>query len=85
MNAFYTFIGDNFEKLEIEETVSVIVSFVIEKNGSMTDITVLRSASPSVDREAIRVLKSIKTKWKPGLKHGKPVRTEYKLPIKVKK
>ena len=85
ISAFYAFIGDNFEKLEIEETVSVIVSFVIEKNGSMTDITVLRSASPSVDREAIRVLKSLKTKWKPGLKHGKPVRTEYKLPIKVKK
>jgi len=85
ISAFYTFIGNNFEKLEIEETVSVIVSFVIEKNGSMTDITVLRSASPSVDREAIRVLKSLKTKWKPGLKHGKPVRTEYKLPIKVKK
>lgn len=85
ISAFYAFIGDNFEKLEIEETVSVIVSFVIEKNGSMTDITVLRSASPSIDREAIRVLKSLKTKWKPGLKHGKPVRTEYKLPIKVKK
>jgi protein TonB len=85
ISAFYAFIGDNFEKLEIEETVSVIVSFVIEKNGSMTDITVLRNASPSVDREAIRVLKSLKTKWKPGLKHGKPVRTEYKLPIKVKK
>ncbi|WP_298224607.1 TonB family protein [Flavobacterium sp.] len=85
INAFYGYIGENFEKLEIEETVSVVVSFVVEKDGSMTDIKVLRSAAPSIDREAIRVLKSLRTKWKPGLKNGKPVRTEYKLPIKVKK
>lgn len=85
INAFYTFVGNNFEKLDIEETISVIVSFVIEKDGSMTDIKVLRKATPSIDREAIRVLKSLRTKWKPGIKNGKPVRTEYKLPIKVKK
>ncbi|WP_309640523.1 energy transducer TonB [Flavobacterium sp.] len=82
--AFYNYIGENFEKLEVEETISVVVSFVIEKDGSMTDIKVLRSAAPSIDREAIRVLKSLRTKWKPGIKDGKPVRTEYKLPIKVK-
>lgn len=85
IQAFYTYIGNNFEKLEVEETISVIVAFVIEKDGSMTDIRVMRSAAPSIDREAIRVLKSLRTKWKPGIKDGKPVRTEYKLPIKVKK
>ena len=85
IQAFYTYIGTNFEKLEVEETISVIVAFVIEKDGSMTDIRVLRSAAPGIDREAIRVLKSSRTKWKPGIKDGKPVRTEYKLPIKVKK
>lgn len=85
IQAFYTYIGNNFEKLEVEETISVIVSFVIERDGSMTDIKVLRSASASIDREALRVLKSLRTKWKPGLKDGKTVRTEYKLPIKVKK
>ncbi len=84
INAFYTYIGSNFEKLEVEETISVVVSFVIEKDGSMTDIKVLRRAAPSIDKEAIRVLKSLRTKWKPGIKNGKPVRTEYKLPIKVK-
>jgi TonB family protein len=84
INAFYTYIGNNFEKLEVEETISVVVSFVIEKDGSMTDIKVLRSAAPSIDREALRVLKALRTKWKPGIKNGKPVRTEYKLPIKVK-
>jgi len=51
----------------------------------MTDIKVLRSATPTLDKEAIRVLKSIRTKWKPGIKDGQNVRTLYKLPIKVKK
>lgn len=85
LKAFYEYVSENFEKPEIEETVSVIMTFVVEKDGSMTDIHVLRSASPSIDREAVRVLKSLKTKWKPGLKNGKPVRTEYKLPIKIEK
>jgi protein TonB len=85
LNALYTFIGDKFENLEVEETVTVHLSFVVEKDGSMTDIKVLRSATPSVDREAIRVLKSIRKKWKPGIKNGQSVRTLYKIPIKVKK
>ncbi len=85
LNALYTVIGDKFESLEVEETVTVHLSFVVEKDGSMTDINVLRSATPSVDREAIRVLKSIRTKWKPGIKNGQNVRTLYKIPIKVKK
>lgn len=85
INAFCSYVGENFEKPEIEETISVLMAFVVEKDGSMTDIRVLRSGSPSIDREAIRVLKALKTKWKPGLKNGQPVRTEYKLPIKVKK
>lgn len=82
---FYEYVGDNFEKLEVDETISVIMSFVIEKDGSMTDIKVLRSSSPTIDNEAIRVLKSLRTKWKPGIKDGHAVRTEYKLQIKVKK
>jgi protein TonB len=85
MNKFYTYVGENFESLEVEETISVLMSFVIERDGSMTDIKVLRSSSPSIDKEAIRVLKSLRTKWKPGYKDGQPVRTLYKLPIKVKK
>ena len=85
LNALYSDIGNKFESLEVEETVTVHLSFVVEKDGSMTDIKVLRSATPSVDREAIRVLKSIRTKWKPGMKNGQRVRTLYRIPIKVKK
>ncbi len=85
LSAFYTYVGEKFEAYDIDKTISVYLSFVIEKDGSMTDIKVLRSATPSIDKEAIRVLKSLRTKWKPGVKDGQNVRTLYRLPIKVKK
>jgi protein TonB len=85
LEAFYSSVGKKFEAFEVEETVTVYLSFVIEKDGNMTDIKVIRNATPSLDKEAIRVLQSIRTKWKPGIKDGRNVRTLYRLPIKVKK
>lgn len=83
---FYEYVGDNFEKLEIDgiEKVTVNVSFVIERNGTMTDIKVLRNPGYGLGDEAIRVLKSLKTKWKAGMLNGEPVRTQFTLPITVK-
>ena len=83
---FYEYVGRNFEKQEIEEegeAVKVFVSFVIERNGTMTDIEIVRKTNDVIDKEAIRVLKSLKTKWEPGYKNGQPVRTQYTLPITV--
>ena len=80
---FLDYIGNNFEKPEIEMTVSIVMSFVIEKDGTMTDIKVLRNPGYGLDKEAIRVLKSLKTKWKPGIKNGQPIRVLYTLPIRV--
>lgn len=82
---FYQYVGDNFERQQIEEgeTVKVMVSFVIERNGTMTDIDVVEKTNPTVDKEAIRVLKSLKIKWAPGFKDGEAVRTRYTLPITV--
>lgn len=84
---FYEYVGTNFEKQNIDEeegqAIRVLVSFVIEKNGSMTDIEVTRKTTPEIDKEAIRVLKSLKTKWAPGIKNGEPVRTQFTLPITV--
>lgn len=82
---FYRYVGNNFDKPEINDvkTVSVIVSFVIEKDGSMTDIKVMRDPGYGLGKEAIRVLKSLKVKWEPGIKDNKPVRTAYTLPITV--
>lgn len=82
---FYRYVGNNFKNPELDvDQVTVIMSFVIEKDGKMTDIKVLRSPGYGLDREAIRVLKSLKTKWEPGIKDGQAVRTLYTLPITVK-
>lgn len=85
LNKFYTYVGNNFERPETDiATIRVIVSFVIERDGSMTDIQVKRDPGYGIGKEAIRVLKSLKTKWQPGMIGGKPVRTSYNLPIIVK-
>jgi len=85
INKFYSYVGNNFEKpdLGFENAIRVNVSFVIEKDGSMTDIRVLKDPGYGLGREAVRVLKSLKTKWVPGILEGKPVRTAYNLPITI--
>lgn len=85
INKFYTYVGNNFEKPEVEgiNTMRVLVSFVIEKDGSMTDIQVKRDPGYGLAKEAVRVLKSLKTKWSPGMIGSKSVRTSYSLPITV--
>ncbi|RZJ28399.1 MAG: energy transducer TonB [Flavobacterium sp.] len=85
MNRFYAYVGKNFARPEIEDMKSarVVVSFVIEKDGSLTDIKVGRDPGYGMGKEAIRVLKALKEKWEPGMVKGKPVRTLYSLPITV--
>lgn len=58
----------------------VIIKFIVEKNGSLSDIKVARSLEPSFDAEATRVVK-LMPKWNPGKKNGIDVRTYYTLPI----
>lgn len=86
MAKFYTFVGNNFQRpeLEAEKTLRVYVSFVVEKDGSLTDIMVKNDPGYGMGREAVRVLKSLKTKWTPGILNGKAVRTAYNLPITIK-
>ncbi|QSW87575.1 energy transducer TonB [Flavobacterium endoglycinae] len=85
MKKFYTYVGNNFTKpeLDAERTLRVYVSFVIEKDGTMTDIVVKNDPGYGLGKEAIRVLKSLKTKWVPGILDGQPVRTAYNLPITI--
>jgi protein TonB len=86
INKFYAYVGNNFEKPEIEseQTISVYVAFVIEEDGTMSNIKVTRDPGYGLGKEAIRVLKSLQTKWTPGRIAGQPVRTSYYLPITVK-
>ena len=58
----------------------VIVSFVVECDGSITDVRVERSVDPSLDREAIRVVSSM-PRWSPGKLNGYIVRVKYSVPV----
>ena len=62
----------------------VICQFVVNKDGSIVDVEVVRSGGdPSLDKEAIRVIKSM-PKWKPGQQRGKAVRVKYTVPVNFK-
>lgn len=80
---FYKFVGKNYQTPEEEGLKGkVFVSFVVEKDGSLTDIKVIRDIGYGTGKEAIRVLKSC-PKWTPGEQNGKKVRVLYSLPISI--
>ena len=58
----------------------VIATFVVERDGSISDVKVIKSVDPSLDKEAIRVLKSM-PKWIPGKQNGSAVRVKYTVPV----
>lgn len=84
LNGLMTFLSQNMVyPVTVQENGvqgRVIVSFVVETDGSITDVKVARSVDPSLDREAMRVVKAM-PKWTPGKKDGKPVRVKYTVPM----
>ena len=58
----------------------VVCTFVVEKDGSITDVRVVKSVDPSLDKEAVRVVKSM-PKWIPGKQNGSAVRVKYTVPV----
>lgn len=58
----------------------VVVSFIVNRDGSIASPTVVTSANPLLDREAMRVIKMM-PRWKPGLEDGKPCRTMFAIPV----
>ena len=58
----------------------VLVNFVVEKDGSITEVKVIKPAFPSLDAEAVRVVKAM-PKWKPGYQKGQAVRVQFTMPI----
>ncbi|MFV8369147.1 energy transducer TonB [Flavobacterium sp. LB2R40] len=80
---FYKFVGNNYQTPEEEGLKGkVYVTFVVEKDGSLTDIKVIRDIGYGTGKEAIRVLKKC-PKWTPGEQNGKKVRVLYSLPITI--
>jgi protein TonB len=84
MDAFYAYLRKaiNYPAVDKEDNVQgkVICQFVVEIDGSLTDIKALRGPSQTLEDEAIRVLKASK-KWRPGLQNGRKVRVMYTVPI----
>ncbi|MCR9085012.1 MAG: energy transducer TonB, partial [Cyclobacteriaceae bacterium] len=62
---------------------TVVVRFIVEKDGSISEAKILRGIGGGCDEEAIRVLQ-LSPKWKAGVKDGATVRTEMRLPIRFK-
>lgn len=58
----------------------VVVSFVVGKDGHISDVTVLRSVDPSLDKEAVRVIRNM-PRWTPGKHGGEPVKVRYNVPV----
>lgn len=87
MQSFYDHINSNIRypsqarRMNIEGRV--FVQFIIEKDGSISQVVVIRGISDSCDQEAIRVVSSA-PKWAPGKQRGKPVRVKMVLPITFK-
>ena len=73
-----------FKYLSENVKYPVICQFVVNKDGSIVDVEVVRSGGdPSLDKEAVRVIKSM-PKWKPGKQRGKAVRVKYTVPVNFK-
>jgi len=58
----------------------VVCTFVVERDGSITDVRVIKSVDPSLDKEAVRVVKGM-PKWIPGKQNGSAVRVKYTVPV----
>lgn len=81
--AFYKYVGQHFKVPDVPNLKGTIyIAFVVEKDGSLTDIKCLRDIGFETGKEAIRVINA-SPKWKPATLDGKPVKCSYQLPIMI--
>jgi TonB family protein len=84
IDAFYQFLGDNIrypaDSKKAASQGRVIISFVVEKDGSLTNVHTVRGVDSSIDKEAVRVIK-LSPKWSPAIQNGRVVRVGYSVPI----
>ena len=83
ITAFYNFVGKNYRVSESAKLKGkVVVEFIIEKDGSLSYLTILKDIGSKSGKEALRVLKK-SPKWIPGETNGKAVRSKFTLPISI--
>lgn len=84
LEAMYKFLSDNmkYPKKARKKRIQgkVYIQFIVEKDGRVSNVTVLRGIGYGCDEEAVRVVKMM-PKWKPAIQRGKNVRVRYKLPV----
>ncbi|HHL52850.1 MAG TPA: energy transducer TonB [Flammeovirgaceae bacterium] len=87
MEAFYNYVNENIQYPRQARTMRiegrVFVQFVVDKDGSITNVEVLKGIGGGCDEEAVRVVKNA-PKWNPGKQRGRPVRVKMVLPITFK-
>lgn len=80
---FYQFFNNNFQTPDEEGLKGkVYATFIVEKDGSLSDIKILRDIGYGTGKETIRVL-NLSPKWNPGIQNGKPVRVMYSMPFTI--
>ena len=83
MNKFYEYISKNYRTPEVQGLKGkLLISFVVEKDGSIADIKVLKDIGYGTAEEAIRILKNC-PKWTPAEQQGKKVRCAFMLPLNI--
>jgi protein TonB len=85
LDSMYAYIVKNLKYPELAKEKGiegrVFVSFIIEKDGSISNVKILRGIGGGCDEAAVEMIKNM-PKWKPGTQRGKPVRVQFNLPIK---
>jgi len=86
MQGFYQYVGDNFvyteEALAAKVTGRIIAQFIVEKDGSLSNIKILRDLGYGTGEAAVKMLENC-PKWKPAIQNGKNVRVQFTLPIQL--
>lgn len=85
VQAFYSYVMKNFKVPDVDKdmTAKIIATFVIEKDGTLTNVKIVKDPGYGFGEEAGRVLKACPQKWKPGIKNGEVVRAQYNMPITI--
>ena len=85
INAFREKVSQNFDTESIDHAgvVSGVITFVVERDGSISDIKI-NGQNSDFNKEAERTVKSIKSKWTPAQLNGKPVRSSFRMPISMR-
>jgi protein TonB len=83
--AMYKYIAENIKYPEKAKKDGiegrVFVSFIVEKDGSVSEVELLRGIGSGCDEAALDVIRNM-PQWNPGKQHGQPVRVQYRMPVK---